>query len=134
MLPRKHTYVIISDHIKTVRQAQVERISYIQTISQPITDLIDYNSTLPCRDMGQRLSDPVPEVSHREKPKETQEHKDKPKEKRIPQALTFLQLFTLLSCVKVKKTPFDPSQSGDGRKGTTINDTNNNNDSDTGEC
>ncbi|XP_052326547.1 uncharacterized protein LOC127909398 [Oncorhynchus keta] len=82
--------------------------------------------------MGQRLSDPVPEVSHREKPKETQEHKDKPKEKRIPQALTFLQLFTLLSCVKVKKTPFDPSQSGDGRKGTTINDTNNNNDSDTG--
>ncbi|XP_036820285.1 uncharacterized protein LOC110506627 [Oncorhynchus mykiss] len=132
MLPRKHTYVIISDHIKTVRQAQVERISYIQTISQPITDLIDYNSTLPCRDMGQRLSDPVPEVSHREKPKETQEHKDKPKEKRIPQALTFLQLFTLLSCVKVKKTPFDPSQSGDGRKGTTINDTNNNNDSDTG--
>ncbi|XP_070985509.1 protein starmaker-like [Oncorhynchus clarkii lewisi] len=132
MLPRKHTYVIISDHIKTVRQAQVERISYIRTISQPITDLIDYNGTLPCRDMGQRLSDPVPEVSHREKPKETQEHKDKPKEKRIPQALTFLQLFTLLSCVKVKKTPFDPSQSGDGRKGTTINDTNNNNDSETG--
>ncbi|XP_064841893.1 uncharacterized protein LOC135553893 [Oncorhynchus masou masou] len=82
--------------------------------------------------MGQRLSDPVPEVSHREQPKETQEHKDKPKEKRIPQALTFLQLFTLLSCVKVKKTPFDPSQSGDGRKGTTINDTNKNNDSDTG--
>ncbi|XP_021442053.2 uncharacterized protein LOC110506626 isoform X1 [Oncorhynchus mykiss] len=132
MLPRKHTYVIISDHIKTVRQAQVERISYIRTISQPITDLIDYNSTLPCRDMGQRLSDPVPEVSHREKPKETQEHKDKPKEKRIPQALTFLQLFTLLNCVKVKKTPFDPSQSGDGTKGTTINDTNNNNDSETG--
>ncbi|XP_070985507.1 DNA ligase 1-like [Oncorhynchus clarkii lewisi] len=83
--------------------------------------------------MGQRLSDPVPEVSRREKPKETQEHKDKPKEKRIPQALTFLQLFTLLSCVKVKKTPFDPSQSGDGRKGTTINDTNNNNDSETGD-
>eukprot|EP00063_Salmo_salar_P007737 XP_013982572.1 PREDICTED: uncharacterized protein LOC106562304 [Salmo salar] len=82
--------------------------------------------------MGQRLSDPVPEVSPREKPKDTQEHKDKPKEKRIPQALTFLQLFTLLSCVKVKKTPFDPSQSGEGRKGTTINDTNNNNDSDTG--
>ncbi|XP_055756319.1 uncharacterized protein LOC129834985 isoform X1 [Salvelinus fontinalis] len=83
--------------------------------------------------MGQRLSDPVPEVSHREKPKETQEHKDKPKKKkRIPQALTFLQLFTLLSCVKVKKTPFDPSQSGEGRKGTTIHDTNNNNDSDTG--
>ncbi|XP_031686917.1 uncharacterized protein LOC116374876 isoform X2 [Oncorhynchus kisutch] len=133
MLPRKHTYVIISDHIKTVRQAQVERISYIRTISQPTTDLIDYNSTLPCRDMGQRLSDPVPEVSHREKPKETQEHKDKPKEKRIPQALTFLQLFTLLNCVKVKKTPFDPSQSGDGRKGTTINYTNNNNDSDTGD-
>lgn len=131
-MPRKHTYVIISDHIKTVRQAQVERISYIRTISQPITDLIDYNSTLPCRDMGQRLSDPVPEVSHREKPKETQEHKDKPKEKRIPQALTFLQLFTLLNCVKVKKTPFDPSQSGDGTKGTTINDTNNNNDSETG--
>ncbi|XP_045546314.1 uncharacterized protein isoform X1 [Salmo salar] len=104
-------------------------------ISQPITDLIDYNNTLlqqPCRDMGQRLSDPVPEVSPRENPKETQEHKDKPKEKRIPQALTFLQLFTLLSCVKVKKTPFDPSQSGEGRKGTTINETNNNNDSDTG--
>ncbi|XP_064840865.1 uncharacterized protein LOC135552873 [Oncorhynchus masou masou] len=51
-------------------------------------------------------------VSRGEKPKETQEHKDKPKEKRIPQALTFLQLFTLLSCVKVKKTHFDPSQSG----------------------
>eukprot|EP00063_Salmo_salar_P064737 XP_014039572.1 PREDICTED: uncharacterized protein LOC106592770 [Salmo salar] len=83
--------------------------------------------------MGQRLSDPVPEVSPRENPKETQEHKDKPKEKRIPQALTFLQLFTLLSCVKVKKTPFDPSQSGEGRKGTTINETNNNNDSDTGD-
>ncbi|XP_036820282.1 uncharacterized protein LOC118944533 [Oncorhynchus mykiss] len=83
--------------------------------------------------MGQRLSDPVPEVSHREKPKETQEHKGKPKEKRIPQALTFLQLFTLLSCVNVKKTTFDPSQSGDGRKGTTINDTNNNNDSETGD-
>ncbi|XP_029623480.1 uncharacterized protein LOC115203182 [Salmo trutta] len=83
--------------------------------------------------MGQRLSDPVPEVSPREKPKETQEHKDKPKEKRIPQALNFLQLFTLLSCVKVKKTPFDPSQSGEGRKGTTINETNNNNDSDTGD-
>eukprot|EP00063_Salmo_salar_P007735 XP_013982570.1 PREDICTED: uncharacterized protein LOC106562303 [Salmo salar] len=82
--------------------------------------------------MGQRLSDPVPEVSPRENPKETQEHKDKPKEKRIPQALTFLQLLTLLSCVKVKKTPFDPSQSGEGRKGTTINETNNNNDSDTG--
>ncbi|XP_045564774.1 uncharacterized protein [Salmo salar] len=82
--------------------------------------------------MGQRLSDPVPEVSPREKPKETQEHKDKPKEKRIPPALNFLQLFTLLSCVKVKKAPFDPSQSGEGRKGTTIYDTNNNNDSDTG--
>lgn len=134
MLPRKHTYVIISDHIKTVRQAQVEHISYIWAISQPINDLIDYNSTLPWRDMGQRLSDPVPEVSPREKPKETQEHKDKPKEKRIPPALNFLQLFTLLSCVKVKKTPFDPSQSGEGRKGTTINETNNNNDSDTGEC
>ncbi|CAB1323305.1 unnamed protein product, partial [Coregonus sp. 'balchen'] len=41
-------------------------------------------------------------------------------------------MFTLLSCVRMKKTPFDPSQSGEGRKATTIHDTNNNNDSDTG--
>ncbi|KAK6290940.1 hypothetical protein J4Q44_G00386590 [Coregonus suidteri] len=67
-----------------------------------------------------------------EQPKETHKHKNKPKEKSIPPALTFLQLFTLLSCVRMKKTPFDPSQSGEGRKATTIHDTNNNNDSDTG--
>ncbi|XP_041755371.1 uncharacterized protein LOC123492643 isoform X2 [Coregonus clupeaformis] len=83
--------------------------------------------------MGQTLSDPVPLVSPREQPKETHKHKNKPKEKSIPPALTFLQLFTLLSCVRMKKTPFDPSQSGEGRKATTIHDTNNNNDSDTGD-
>ncbi|XP_041755019.1 uncharacterized protein LOC121582922 isoform X2 [Coregonus clupeaformis] len=33
----------------------------------------------------------------------------------------------------MKKTPFDPSQSGEGRKATTIHDTNNNNVSDTGD-
>ncbi|XP_045062785.1 uncharacterized protein LOC121537427 isoform X4 [Coregonus clupeaformis] len=82
--------------------------------------------------MGQTLSDPVPLVSPREQPKETHKHKNKPKEKSIPPALTFLQLFTLLSCVRMKKTPFDPSQSGEGRKATTIHDMNNNNDSDTG--
>ncbi|KAK6308284.1 hypothetical protein J4Q44_G00215550 [Coregonus suidteri] len=59
--------------------------------------------------------------------------KIKPKEKSIPPALNFLQLFTLLSCVRMKKTPFDPSQSGEGRKATTIHDMNNNNDSDTGD-
>ncbi|CAB1329963.1 unnamed protein product [Coregonus sp. 'balchen'] len=83
--------------------------------------------------MGQTLSDPVPLVSPREQPKETHKHKNKPKEKSIPPALTFLQLFTLLSCVRMKKTPFDPSQSGEGRKATTIHDMNNNNDSDTGD-
>ncbi|CAB1323892.1 unnamed protein product [Coregonus sp. 'balchen'] len=82
--------------------------------------------------MGQTLSDPVPLVSPWEQPKETHKHKNKPKEKSIPPALTFLQLFTLLSCVRMKKTPFDPSQSGEGRKATTIHETNNNNVSDTG--
>ncbi|XP_045081383.1 uncharacterized protein LOC121583286 [Coregonus clupeaformis] len=52
----------------------------------------------------------------REQPKETHKHKNKPKEKSIPPALTFLQLFTLLSCVRMKKTPFDPSQSGDVKR------------------
>ncbi|XP_045073423.1 uncharacterized protein LOC123486220 isoform X1 [Coregonus clupeaformis] len=82
--------------------------------------------------MGQTLSDPVTLVSPWEQRKETHKHKKKPKEKSIPPALTFLQLCTLLSCVRMKKTPFDPSQSGEGRKATTIHDTNNNNDSDTG--
>ncbi|XP_041752435.2 uncharacterized protein LOC121581113 isoform X2 [Coregonus clupeaformis] len=82
--------------------------------------------------MGQTHSDPVTLVSPWEQRKETHKHKNKPKKKSIPPALTFLQLCTLLSCVRMKKTPFDPSQSGEGRKATTIHDTNNNNDSDTG--
>ncbi|XP_041696876.1 uncharacterized protein LOC121534303 isoform X2 [Coregonus clupeaformis] len=82
--------------------------------------------------MGQTLSDPVTLVSPWEQRKEIHKHKNKPKEKSIPPALTFLQLSTLLSCIRMKKTPFDPSQSGEGRKATTIHDTDNNNDSDTG--